>query len=642
MKYKIIAILISSLSLFIEFRATGMNPDSTNLAQTALSLYNKNRYNQALLIYESLLIKYPKDFLYNYYAGVCLLKTRQNIPLAVEYLKFASTKLVPEDVYFYLGQAYQLNYEFNNAIADYDQYLSKLPITALSKKEEVLYNKQTAINARKEVQQIKQATMLMNDSIAAANVAPYINNFLISGKFIKKPPELKGEDTNDPFPYLYYPDNSELHNQITFAGCEHDKSKNYDILITAESAVGTWQAPTNAGFVINSAFNENYAFFNYQSNTLYFSSDGPGGMGGYDNYYSKYNPATKTWSTPVNMGFPMNTPYDDFLVVPSETEDEVFYFFSNRATSENNLIVYKIKRTDCIQSNDENTLSANELLHLSLFNAPNTNITPVKVTFQEAALYTATSSSQKEISLTESNEDDYNTLISEALKYQLRADSASRAIVDHQQDLQTTTHDQQTKTVIYQDINRLTSIKKASQQEADRLFALAREYEQQNFNTSYTDYQGNYQNGNNSNTNTTGNGQQDTKNPQITEVNSKEQIVLNEFKIYNRSMYSEKNPIPVDFKPQNGLMYTIQLGAFSKALALDHFKGIYPISGEFIAEKNITKYYAGSFNNYQQAYQALQQIKTAGFSDAYLVAYMDGIKVSINRAVEIEKEINGN
>jgi outer membrane protein OmpA-like peptidoglycan-associated protein len=65
--------------------------------------------------------------------------------------------------------------------------------------------------------------------------------------------------------------------------------------------------------------------------TLIFSSDGlPGGFGGLDFYYTVYNPSTRTWSSPQNMGQPLNTRFDEQFL--SMTADgKVVYFSSTRS-----------------------------------------------------------------------------------------------------------------------------------------------------------------------------------------------------------------------------------------------------------------------------------------------------------------------
>jgi len=66
-----------------------------------------------------------------------------------------------------------------------------------------------------------------------------------------------------------------------------------------------WSKPENLGEVINTQGNEKTPFLHTDSKTLYFSSNGHPGMGGYDIYYSRMDTAGD-WSRPVNLGYPIN------------------------------------------------------------------------------------------------------------------------------------------------------------------------------------------------------------------------------------------------------------------------------------------------------------------------------------------------
>lgn len=75
-----------------------------------------------------------------------------------------------------------------------------------------------------------------------------------------------------------------------------------------------WGQPVNMGSVINTPVNEDTPFITEDGNTLYFSSQGHNGMGGYDLYRSKKD-ENGNWSQPENLGYPLNT-----------TDDDLFYF----------------------------------------------------------------------------------------------------------------------------------------------------------------------------------------------------------------------------------------------------------------------------------------------------------------------------
>ncbi|SMO67256.1 OmpA family protein [Solitalea koreensis] len=74
---------------------------------------------------------------------------------------------------------------------------------------------------------------------------------------------------------------------------------------------GSWSNPLNLGAKINSVGNERSPSFDKKGD-FYFASNGRVGMGGLDIYYCKGEKTT--WTEPQNMGYPINTPQDDFLI----------------------------------------------------------------------------------------------------------------------------------------------------------------------------------------------------------------------------------------------------------------------------------------------------------------------------------------
>ena len=62
---------------------------------------------------------------------------------------------------------------------------------------------------------------------------------------------------------------------------------------------------------------------------LYFACDGLYGVGGYDLYSIRWNPRRRGWDAPVNLGFPYNSPADDFLFAQDPNRSEAL-FATNR------------------------------------------------------------------------------------------------------------------------------------------------------------------------------------------------------------------------------------------------------------------------------------------------------------------------
>ena len=83
-----------------------------------------------------------------------------------------------------------------------------------------------------------------------------------------------------------------------------------DLFMTTKGQNGSWSAPKNLGDVINTKGHEKTPFLHTDSKTLYFSSNGHAGLGGYDLFYTRMDDYGN-WMKPVNLGTPINTAADE-------------------------------------------------------------------------------------------------------------------------------------------------------------------------------------------------------------------------------------------------------------------------------------------------------------------------------------------
>jgi hypothetical protein len=94
--------------------------------------------------------------------------------------------------------------------------------------------------------------------------------------------------------------------------------------------------------------------------------------------------------------------------------------------------------------------------------------------------------------------------------------------------------------------------------------------------------------------------------------------------------------LPVALKNPSGLVYRVQVGAFSKPIPSNLFKEFTPVSGEKLNEKGFTRYLAGYFNSSAKVVLARDQIKALGYADAFAVAYCDGNRITLAEARLLE------
>lgn len=131
------------------------------------------------------------------------------------------------------------------------------------------------------------------------------------------------------------PDNRELY----FVSDRPGGYGGYDIYYS-QFENGLWQLPVNAGPGINTPGNETTPYIATDNNTLYFASDYWPGMGGTDLFMSRRT-GTGAWGIAQNMGYPINTPYDEkseYISLDART----LYFASDRNGPAGNYDLYQV------------------------------------------------------------------------------------------------------------------------------------------------------------------------------------------------------------------------------------------------------------------------------------------------------------
>nr|WP_224998189.1 OmpA family protein [Cesiribacter sp. SM1] len=98
-----------------------------------------------------------------------------------------------------------------------------------------------------------------------------------------------------------------------------------DIYMSKKDKNGKWSRSENLGATINTEFDDESPFIHYDGKTLYFSSRGRKGMGGYDIFKSVYDSTARQWSEPANLGYPINTPDEDVFFVATKDGKRGYY-----------------------------------------------------------------------------------------------------------------------------------------------------------------------------------------------------------------------------------------------------------------------------------------------------------------------------
>jgi outer membrane protein OmpA-like peptidoglycan-associated protein len=120
-----------------------------------------------------------------------------------------------------------------------------------------------------------------------------------------------------------------------------------DLYVSRLLSNGLWSAPENLGPQINTSGDEQSPFVHADNQTLFFTSNGLQGYGGSDLFYTRKGPKGD-WSLPENLGYPINTIYDEgtlFIAADAKTA----YYASDRSDSRGGLDIYSFELPENIR-----------------------------------------------------------------------------------------------------------------------------------------------------------------------------------------------------------------------------------------------------------------------------------------------------
>lgn len=155
------------------------------------------------------------------------------------------------------------------------------------------------------------------------------------------PLENLGENVNTERGWESQPSLSGDGKSLYFATFRED-SQQIDIFVSHRDANGNWGPAERLPEPINSEYHDKAPFIHSDSKTLYFASDRPMGFGGYDVYYTKQF-GEEDWTTPKNIGYPINSEEDDHGFVVSTDGQQAFFSSDKLADKGNGLDIYSFE-----------------------------------------------------------------------------------------------------------------------------------------------------------------------------------------------------------------------------------------------------------------------------------------------------------
>lgn len=325
----------------------------------AESFYEAKNYYDALPLYQLLLDENPKTIEYQLKIGICHLHLGNSTEKAIEYIeKVYARKPKEQDVLYYLGKAYAINYKFDLAIETFEKALTSKSVS--NKLKEEIPNL---------INQCNNAITLMKDSlpVTIVNLGEPINS--VNNEYS---PTVSADETTLIFTYKgikskgqrqdvfnrrevngsFYEDmlvsnfvsgawtnpipigdsiNTEFHEASISLSPDGQKLLFYknvpkfsgDIL-EVNKIDGKWGEPNSLS--INTKYWEGHAAVSPNGRFMIFSSEREGGLGKND-LYSAVLQEDSTWGEVKNLGPTINTPYNDDA--PFIHSDGVTFSFSS-------------------------------------------------------------------------------------------------------------------------------------------------------------------------------------------------------------------------------------------------------------------------------------------------------------------------
>ena len=353
-----------------------------------------------------------------------------------------------------------------------------------------------------------------------------------------------------------------------------------------------WTLPSLLNEHMTSASDEIYPILSPDGKSLFFSSAGLYGIGGYDIYVSRWNDDSNDWDAPVNMGFPYSSPADDFLYADSE-DGRYTVFASNRDCSADSVWVYVLEFDNVpvrravespeelldiaqlmpAESGKEESLSDND--KTAEIQSYMHKLVEVKGLRDSVAVHSALAAEGKGAA--------------SLLRFKDMLSSA-------QGQLQKIEVEMMIKGVILDPDKLISAVGSAPAEQKEYAFV-----------------------------------RKNMGKPLTMAVEVPEVKFDYSFKVLDVAQFAEDQTIP------SGLVYQIQIFAAKKKAALKSLKGLSPVY-EVAGSNGHIVYRVGLFRTYSDVLSHLNTVKKVGFRNAFIVAFLDGKSLTVAKAREKEKE----
>ena len=328
------------------------------LEEKAIDLLSRNNYKDAVSVYQKLIKKHPEDNEYKYKLGLCLLKTHGNRSETINLFETSLSKRKPDaEAFYYLGQAYQHDMQFDKAL---DTYAQAKAIASKSQTQKIERQIETCLHAKELIKYPLNITFSNLGNTINSEYADYYpltpedESFLV---FTSRRPEKTGSraEMDGYFPsdiYIASPKegkwvdpksigtniNTRFDEEAVGISPDGKKITVYvDHIDSSGNLYTTELNKTSTGYKkiekLNAKINDGFestGSLNVDGDVFVFSSKRKGGFGEEDIYIIKKLSSGK-WAEPQNLGPAINTKYNEDF--PHLSKDGKTLYFASEGHS---------------------------------------------------------------------------------------------------------------------------------------------------------------------------------------------------------------------------------------------------------------------------------------------------------------------
>ncbi|NDV80932.1 tetratricopeptide repeat protein [Bacteroides sp. 51] len=343
---------------------------SAQTLDQARAMFTKGQYAEAKPAFEKQVKAQPNNANYNYWYGVCCLKTGEP-EKAIKYLEFATKRKIQNGP-LYLGQAYDHAYQFEKAVEAFEEYIEAQTKRKQSTEEATMLLERSKVNARM-LKGVEDVCIIDSFIVDKTN---FLDTYKISeesGTVYTYNEFFNVQGNNQGTVY-----ETELGNKIYYSETGSDNSLN---IFSQNKLLNEWSKGVELPGSINSGGDANYPFVLTDGITIYFASNGPHSMGGYDILVTRYNSGSETYLAPENVGMPFNSPYNDYMYVIDEFND-LGWFATDRHQPENKVCIYVFVPNTSRQAYNYEAMDPKKIRNLA-------KLTSIKDTWKDETIVTA-------------------------------------------------------------------------------------------------------------------------------------------------------------------------------------------------------------------------------------------------------------